>query len=110
MSMDGEGMTGGRPVISRMSGGHLARSSSASSAKHSRGKLGAWRAVVSSPSADRSQAPAGSARPSMDERSYQAFQDAVLSTIRRDAVELAARWEAQIKNVALMDETRALDD
>src|SRR3982751_3152732 len=99
MSMDGGGTTGGRAVVSRMSGGSLSRSSNARTAKHSRGKLGAWQAAVNSSSADRSQAPAGSARPSMDERSYQSFQDAALARIRTGAVELAARWEAQIKSV-----------
>ena len=43
----------------------------------------------------------------MDERSYESFQDTVLSTIRGSVVELAMRWEAQIRNVALMDDPEA---
>jgi signal transduction histidine kinase len=39
----------------------------------------------------------------MDERSYRTFQERVLSVTRADAAELAARWESQIKSVALMD-------
>jgi signal transduction histidine kinase len=42
----------------------------------------------------------------MDERSYRLFQNSVLSTIRGGAAELATRWEAQIKSVALMDDSR----
>ena len=40
----------------------------------------------------------------MDERSYQSFQEAVLSIIQSGTVELAARWETQIKSVALMSD------
>ena len=42
----------------------------------------------------------------MDERSYIAFQDQVLTTVHARADELTARWTAQIRNVALMDETQ----
>lgn len=45
-------------------------------------------------------------RSSIDERSYRSFQDRVLSRTRAGAAELATRWEAQIKSVALMDDTR----
>jgi hypothetical protein len=39
----------------------------------------------------------------MDERSYESLQENVLAAVRTHAVELAARWEAQVKNVALMN-------
>jgi signal transduction histidine kinase len=42
----------------------------------------------------------------MDERSYRPFQNGVLSAIRSGAADLANRWEAQIKSVALMDDVR----
>jgi signal transduction histidine kinase len=61
---------------------------------------------VTSPSADRSAARAASERPSIDERSYRALEVAVLSSVREHADELAVRWEAQVKSVALMDDAR----
>jgi signal transduction histidine kinase len=84
----------------------VARSSSASARSFACGKLGAWRSAVNSPSADRSPASAGSARPSIDERSYRSFQERAFSAARAGAAELALRWEAQIKSVALMDGAR----
>jgi len=75
----------------------------------SSGKLGAWRMIVTSPSADAPLVEGQSARPSMDERSYRSFQDLALSTTRGRAGELAARWVAQVKSVALMDDSQLLD-
>jgi signal transduction histidine kinase len=62
---------------------------------------------VTSPSADRSAARAASKRSSTDERSYRALEVEVLSSVREHADELAVRWEAQVKSVALMDDAPA---
>lgn len=79
---------------------------SASPQPASFGKLGAWRTIVTSPSADELPADGQSARPSIDERSYRSFQDLILSTTRGRADELASHWVAQLKTVALMAEAQ----
>lgn len=60
---------------------------------------------MNSPSADHFPAALASVRPSMDERSYESLQELVLAAVRSHAVELAIRWEEQIKNVAHIEES-----
>ncbi|MEO8560485.1 MAG: hypothetical protein ABI601_00320 [bacterium] len=45
----------------------------------------------------------------MDERSYESLQETVLARVRTHAVELALRWETQIKHVAHMDDVSATE-